>query len=138
MNMGASKKARPTLVQRTPIAEWLAAGLGLVLTLAVIGYLLAEALRDRAGPPSLSVRAERAERTQGGYVLPLVVINSSHATAGGVEVRGTLEQNGEVVEERRVTFAYVPGRGEARGGLIFQHDPHRLQVRLVAEGYEDP
>lgn len=138
MNMVARKNARPTVVQRTPVAEWLAAGLGLVLTIAVIGYLLAEALRDRAGLPNLSVRAGQAERTEGGYLLPLVVINSSHATAGGVEIRGTLERNGEVVEERRVTFAYVPGRGETRGGLVFQQDPYRSKVRLVAEGYEEP
>lgn len=136
--MVARKKITPNLVERTPIAEWIAAGLGLVLTLGVIGYLLTEAVRDRAGPPSLSARAEPAQRTDGGYVVPLVVSNSSYATAAGVEVRGTLERNGEILEERRATFAYVPGRGEARGGLVFQHDPDRLNVILAAEGYEEP
>lgn len=132
------KKIRPGLVRRTPLAEWIAASCGLLLTLGVIGYLLAEGLRERQGPPSLYVANEPALRTDGGYVLPLVVRNSSFATAAGVEIRGTLEQNGHVVEERRTTFAYVPGRGEARGGLVFQSDPDRLTVSLVAEGYEEP
>jgi len=139
MNMVARrKKPEPTLAKRTPIAEWLAAGLGLLLTIGVIGYLLVEALHDRARPPSLSARAEPAQRTDGGYVLPVVVSNSSYATAAGVEIRGTLEQNGEILEERRATFAYIPGRGEARGGLVFQQNPARLDVRVAAEGYEEP
>lgn len=136
--MAVRKKPALGLVQRTPIAEWLAASLGLILTIGVIGYLVAEGSRESEGPPSLSVSNEPAQRTQAGYVLPLVVRNSSYATAAAVEIRGTLEQDGDVVEERSATFTYVPGRGEARGGLVFQHDPDRLTVRLVAEGYEDP
>lgn len=132
------KKPAPTLAKRTPIAEWLAAGLGLVLTIGVISYLLAEALHDRASPPSLSVRVGPAQRTDGGHVLPTVVSNSSYTTAAGVEIRGTLEQNGEVLEERRAAFAYVPGRGEARGGFVFQHDPDRFDVRVAVESYEEP
>jgi uncharacterized protein (TIGR02588 family) len=136
--MLARKKTKPSRVQGTPIAEWFAASCGLVLTIGIIGYLLAEGLRERQGPPSLFVANEPAQRTEGGYVLPLVVRNSSFATAAGVEIRGTLKQNGDVVEERRTTFAYVPGRGETRGGLVFQSDPNRLTISLVAEGYEEP
>ena len=132
------KKPASTLAERTPIAEWLAAGLGFVLTIGVIGYLLGETLHDRASPPSLYARAEPAQRTDGGYVLPVVVSNSSYATAAGVGIRGTLKQNGEIVEERKATFTYVPGRGEARGGLVFQRDPAGLDLRVAAEGYEEP
>jgi uncharacterized protein (TIGR02588 family) len=67
-----------------------------------------------------------------------VVRNSSDATAAAVQVRGTLMLGGDAVEERTATFAYVPGRGEARGGLIFQHDPGGLILTLAAEGYEEP
>lgn len=137
--MVARKKPQPSLTERTPIAEWLAAGAGLFLTLGVIGYLLAEAIGERQGePPSLSVSGGPAQRTDGGYVLPIVVRNSSYTTAAAVEVRGVLEQDGAVVEEHTATFAYVPGRGEARGGLIFQHRPGPGAVRLSAEGYEEP
>lgn len=132
------KKPRPSLLKRTPIAEWVAAALGLILTVAVIGYLLAEGLREGQRPPSLSVASEPAQRTGGGYVMPVVVRNSSDTTAASVEVRGTLTQSGAIVEERTVTFAYVPGRGETHGGLVFQNDPTRSTVEVVAEGYEEP
>ena len=132
------KKPDAKLAGRTPVAEWVAAALGLALTLGVLGYSVWEGLTEGEGPPSLAVTTEAAERTEGGYALPIIVRNASHATAAGVEVRGVLEAGGQVVEERRAHFTYVPGRGEARGGLVFQHDPRAYAVRVTAEGYEEP
>lgn len=136
-------KAKPKtpprgLLQRTPIAEWTAAGLGVALTLGVMGYLVREGLTEGDGPPSLSVTAEPAQATAGGFVTPVTVANGSDATAAGVEVLGTLADGATVIEARRASFAYVPGRGEVRGGLVFQHDPRRYRLRLSAEGYEAP
>lgn len=129
---------RRSLVERTPVAEWTAAAIGLALTLGVIGYSLWEGLAGDGGPPVLSVEAQPAKAIESGHVVPLVVRNGSDATAASVEVRGVLEQAGEVVEERRVVFAYVPGHGQAKGGLIFQRDPAAFILRVAAEGYEEP
>lgn len=134
----AASKAPPKAPPRTPILEWTAAGLGLLLTLAVLGFSVWEGLTDRDGPPRLSVVSKPAERTGSGFVVPLVVHNDGYATAAAVEVRASLEQAGRVVEERRATFAYVPGRGEARGGVVFQADPATGRLVLEAEGYQDP
>ena len=129
---------RPSLAQRTPIAEWTAAAVGLALTLGVIGYSVWEGLAGDGGPPALSVETQTALALAEGHVVPLVVRNASDATAAGVEVRGVLEQAGQVVEERRTVFAYVPGGGEAKGGLIFERDPAAFTLRVAAEGYEEP
>lgn len=130
--------SQKSLLERTPVAEWTAAAIGLVLTLGVIGYSLWEGLAARPGAPELSVMSEPAERTGGGYVVPLTIRNEAPATAAAVEVRGVLSQGGAVVEERRATFAYVPGRGQAKGGLLFERDPSDYELRIVAEGYEAP
>jgi len=129
---------KPGLIQRTPIAEWTAAGVGLVLTVAVIGYSLWDGLAAQDGAPALKVEARPPQAIAGGHVVPLVVRNDSHATAAAVEVRGVLEQAGVVVEERRAVFAYVPGGGEARGGLVFERDPKAFTLRVAPEGYEEP
>lgn len=134
----AARRPRPSLAARTPIAEWVAATLGLLLTLSVVGYTVWEGLTEDHGPPRLSVSAEAATRTGAGYLLPIVVRNRSHATAAQVEVRGILRVAGEPPEERRASFAYVPGRGEARGGLIFQQDPAGARIDLTVDGYADP
>ncbi|CAN7428861.1 hypothetical protein LJR219_002767 [Phenylobacterium sp. LjRoot219] len=129
---------RPGLLQRTPILEWIAAALGLLLTVSLLVYLVGEGLSARNGPPALSVATEAAKPSGGGFVVPVVVRNASNTTAAAVEVRGTLEQGGRVVEERRLSFTYVPGGGEVRGGLIFQRDPRGLRLSVSPEGYEEP
>ncbi|MCR5874509.1 hypothetical protein LRS10_10220 [Phenylobacterium sp. J426] len=109
-----------------------------MLTLATLGYSAWEAFTGDRGPPALQVKAEPPERLADGHVVPLVVRNTSDATAASVEVRGVLEQAGQVVEERRARFAYVPGKGEARGGLVFERDPAAFTLRVAPEGYEEP
>lgn len=135
-------KARPRPAEkstkRTPVLEWIAAGLGLVLTLSVIGYLVREGVTEEPGPPVLTVSSTPAVRTGAGFVLPVTVKNAADQTAADVEVRGVLERPGEPPEERRATFAYVPGKGEAKGGLVFEGDPASGRLGLSAEGYAEP
>lgn len=122
----------------TPLAEWIAAGLGLVVTAGVIGYTLWDGLTDDAGPPQLSVRAERPSATPAGFVVPIIVRNASHATAADVEVVGRTTPPGQASDERRAILRYVPGRGEARGGLVFRTDPGASPIDVSVEGYADP
>lgn len=134
----AARKAPQTLDGRTPIAEWAAAALGLLLILSLVGYTAWEGFSADRGLPRLSVSAEPAVRVGTSYVVPVVVRNGSHSTAAGVDVRGVLRRPGEAPEERRASFPYVPGRGEARGGLVFQGDPAGTAVEVSIEGWADP
>ncbi|WP_091737681.1 hypothetical protein [Phenylobacterium immobile] len=132
----AARKPPPSLAQRTSVAEWAAAAAGLVLTILVVGYTLWEGLSEREGPPRLSAVAEQAVQAGQTYVLPVVVRNAGPATAADVEVLAVLARPGLAPEERRATFAYVPGNGEARGGLVFEQDP--TGAVLTVQGFADP
>ena len=133
----ATRKPGPSLAERTSIAEWIAAGLGFLVTAGVIGYTLWEGVSERDGPPRLTVVSEQVKSSPQGYVVPIVIHNASHATAADVEVLGVVS-HGAHVEARRARFAYVPGLGEARGGLVFQADPGMSKIVLSVEGYADP
>lgn len=138
--MAARQKPRASSAPagRTPIAEWTAAGLGLAMTLAALGYSLWEGVTHKAGPPELAAEAGAAVATPGGFVTPVTVRNAGDETAAGVEIRGELVSPGRPPEERRTTFAYVPGGGKARGGLVFTQDPAGGRLTLSIEGYEEP
>lgn len=133
--MATRRKAAPA---RTPVAEWIAAGLGLALTLAVLGYSLWEGISATPGPPVLTVAVGQVVATKAGYVAPIRVRNTGGETAASVDVKGELLIPGEPPEERHASFAYVPAGGEIAGGLVFTHDPRDGRLSLSVEGYETP
>ncbi|PZQ53098.1 MAG: hypothetical protein DI570_24370 [Phenylobacterium zucineum] len=133
-----ARKPKPDLSSRTPLAEWIAAGCGLVLTVSAIGVTLWEGLTAGDDPPALSVVAEAPVRSAEGFVVPIVVRNRSAATAADVEVTGILASPSAPPQARQARFAYVPGRGEARGGLVFPTRPGASGVAVTIEGYADP
>ena len=59
-------------------------------------------------------------------------------TVGVPWPRGVLRKGDAIVEERRVVIAYVPGKGEAHGGLLFERDPAAYVLSVTPEGYEEP
>src|SRR5687768_10970034 len=118
-----AKPAPARLIERTPLLEWVAAGIGLVLILGAVGFLLWEGLNPQAGPPVLVASAERITRTPGGYVVDVTVENRSRTTAAGVDVEGVVHPAGQEPETASITFDYLPGRSRRTGGLVFQADP---------------
>lgn len=132
-----ARTAKPA-AGKTPVAEWIAAGLGLVLTLSVLGYSIWESVAQDGGPPVLSVTAEAPVATAVGFVVPIEVRNAGEATAAAVEVRGELQAPDGRSETAHATLAYVPAGGEARAGVVFRNDPRSGRLSLAVEGYEEP
>lgn len=124
---------------RRPAVEWIAAGLGLALTLGVLGFIGWQAVQapDEA-LPQIDVRVAGVTRSGAGHLVEIRVVNNSTKTAAGVEVEGTLSQTGNANEKSRTTFAYVPGGSEVRGGLFFKADPGAGDLQVRPLGYEEP
>ena len=124
---------------REPLLEWIAAGVGLVLTVGMLTVIGREALSGEVGqPPAIEVRVERVVATPAGFVVEIAATNRSGATAAAVQVEGELKDGEAEVETSGAVFDYVPGHATRRGGLFFREDPrlHRLEVRAL--GYQAP
>lgn len=124
---------------REPLLEWVAAGFGLILILGMMAVIGQEALRGDADQlPSIEVRAARIASTPSGYVVEIVATNRTGGTAAAVQIEGEL-MNGETsVETSSLTFDYVPGHAERKGGLFFTEDPRRHRLEVRALGYQAP
>ena len=123
----------------TPALEWIAAGIGLLLTLAILGTIGWEMIAGRGDrPPAIEARVERIVPTGSGYVAEIALRNGSPATAAAVQVEGELTKPGGEVVTSSVTLDYVPGESTRHAGLFFKDDPHagRLEVRTL--GYAEP
>ena len=119
--------------------EWIAGTVGLILTLALLGFIGWRALmHDAQSPPELELRVERVVRAGDAYVAQFVVQNRSQQTAEGVEVEGELSAGMGELETSTATFAYIPGGSSVRGGLYFSSDPRDGSLKLRALGHTSP
>ncbi len=132
----SAKPARPPA--RTPWLEWVAAGLGLVLTIGVVGVIGREALVGDRSAPAIALRATGVEKTAQGYVLTVEATNTGGRPAAQVLVEGELAIAGAEPETAEATFDYIPGRSSRLGGLFFKDDPAAGALVLSSRGYVQP
>jgi uncharacterized protein (TIGR02588 family) len=136
----AASRGKAAKAQKAPLLEWIAAGVGLLLTLGMLTIIGLEALRgDTSRLPAIEVRATGVVMpAPSGFVVEIVAINRSGGTAATVQIEGTLNSGENAVETSSLTLDYVPGHAERKGGLFFTNDPrgHRLEVRPL--GYQAP
>jgi uncharacterized protein (TIGR02588 family) len=124
---------------REPLLEWIAAGLGLALTLGLIGVIGREAVTgDGKEPPAIEVQALSTRQLPSGFLVELVATNRSGGTGAAVTVEGELKSGEISVETSSLVLDYVPGHAERRGGLFFKEDPRKHQLELRALGYQEP
>ena len=116
-----------------PALEWITAALGLILFLGLLGVLASEALSSADDDvPRLSARIGGVTAIPGGHAVRFSVSNASGQTAAAVQVEGKLG-----AETASATLDYVPGRSEAKGGLMFKGYP-AAGVAIAVLGYELP
>ena len=119
--------------------EWVSAGFGLLLVLTTVGYLGYEALTtDPVVLPDVTIDHIGTEQTSGGYIVRFRARNSGPATAAALGISGELHDATAVIESSEVVLDYLPSNAERLGGLIFQNDPSRYELKLEAKGYSDP
>jgi len=121
------------------LVEWIAGTIGLVLTLSMIGFIGYQALvgREKA-PPALEVRVGSIQQAKAGYVVQILASNRSRQTAAGVEVEGVLQRDGAQIERSSMSFDFVPGHSQSRGGLFFRNDPRSGTFSVRPVGYHEP
>lgn len=123
----------------TPVLEWIAAGIGLVLTLAMLGFIGWQAWKGEGEEvPGIEIHVQRIVPAAGGWVVEIAAQNVSAATAAAVQIEGELIKDGRVLATSQVTLDYVPGNSERRGGLLFRKDPRAHDLEMRALGYAKP
>ena len=122
---------------KTPLLEWIAAGVGLALTGFVITVIGRAALTADDRPPEIGVELLNVAPTKGGYLVELRVTNSGGRPAAQVLVEGEINTAGEA-ETAQTTFDYVPDHSSRVGGLFFESDPRKGEVSVRGKGFVEP
>lgn len=124
--------------QSPSFGEWVLAGVGLVLLVASVGYLLFYQWSSRDEPPDPALEVVAIHQQQGRFLVRVRVHNRSHTTAADLRVSGELRRGEEVVERSETEFPYLASESSHEGGLFFTHDPRTLRLELSAESYQVP
>lgn len=126
-----------TKIKKNPL-EWAVFGIGLVLTLAVVGFLAWDAARSGDEPPDLVVELGAPQPRTHGWAVPVTVRNLGEETAEGARVLVTLELPGGEKEEAEIDLPFVPRHSRREGWVHFLHPPASGRLSGRVTGYEQP
>ena len=119
--------------------EWVVFGVGLILVLSTLGYLVYDGATAPDTPPDVEVRLGEPRRGGAGFLVPVTVVNRGGRTAEGVLVEVVLEGAGPREPERgEFTLAFLPRGGTREGWVTFRSDPRQGRLTARALGYEEP
>jgi uncharacterized protein (TIGR02588 family) len=124
--------------ETTSALEWVVAGIGALLVMFAVGYMVHFAMTRPEGPPAVVLEVTAVSRTSAGYLVRFKATNTGHSTGAGIVVTGELSRDGEAVEESEMTLDYLPQDSERQGGLFFTEDPAAHELVLRAQGYAEP
>ena len=142
--MNDKKKNKSAANRRTKVEknwlEWTVFGVGLVLVLSVVGFLVYDGASMGDAPPDIEVTLGQPERRGDEFLVPVAATNRGDQTAEGVQIEVVLETatGGGEPERGEVSVAFLPRRATRRGWVSFHTDPSAGRLRPRVLGYEKP
>ena len=100
------------------ILEKMVFGFGLIIILAIFGYLSYQASWKKSGPPNLSITSSHnTEMDENAFEVHIV--NIGEETAVNANIKVALYQEGKSVESSTLSFDYIPTKSEVKGWAVF-------------------
>jgi len=119
--------------------EWVVFGVGLLLVVSTLAYLVYDGATAAGTPADVEVRLGEPRPGGAGFIVPVTVVNRGGQTAEGVSVEVVLEGAGSPEPERgEFTVAFLPRGGTREGWVSFRSDPRAGRLAARASGYEKP
>lgn len=124
--------------QRTPFLERLLGGIGVVLLVACIVFLVYEGIHGDERPGQVSAQMTTVVAAGDMYVVTFELHNGGTQTLSNVAVSATLTQGERELERAATTIDYLPGHSTQAGGFYFKNDPRKHTLEIRPEGYQEP
>lgn len=118
--------------------EWTVFAGSILVIACVVALLVRGSVASTETPPDLRVAVGRASRSSTGFVIPIRVENAGDTTAEQAKVEVLLQREGAEVETAELTIAFVPGKSQRNGWVVFNRDPQCCTVEARAVSYEAP
>lgn len=124
-----------TYIDRKNKLEYAVAGLGFLLVLAILGYLIYKTVSYKSEPPQLFLQYFHEPGRYEPYRYHVIVHNKGAETAEGIIIELTLEKGGEELEKAQLDVAYCPKESSREGYVSFIENPSQadtIKARVVS------
>jgi len=117
--------------------EWTVFGVGLILVMATVAYIVGEVVTTSSTPPEVVVQLGAPRRVTHGFQVPVTVLNRGDKVAEGLSVVITLVAKGER-EEAVLTIPFLPHQSKREGWVTFRGDPGDGELEIGPVVYASP
>jgi uncharacterized protein (TIGR02588 family) len=122
----------------TPFLEWLFGGVGLMLLLASVVFLVYEGLTNGEEPGPVTTTVVEVINAGDSHVVTYKIRNGGSQTLSNLHVTARLFDGDREIESATTAIDYLPGRSAQEGGFYFKTDPRGLRVEIQPGGYQKP
>lgn len=119
--------------------EWTVFGLGLLLTLSILGYLTYQTVIYTPGPPQLAVEHTADPGPHEPNRFHVVIRNRGRETAESITIALGLFRNGKEIEKAELAMDFCPKESKREGWVAFHtHVAASDSVHGWVVSYEKP
>ncbi len=136
--MAAKTSRARTQRETTPLLEWILGGIGLVLFVAAIAFLVYEGSGSEDRPGDVEIRIEEIIATDDAYLVRYRARNLGTQTLVDLHISARVFDGSTELERVDAGIDYLPGRSWRRGGFYLREDPRKYRVDIRVGGYQEP
>jgi uncharacterized protein (TIGR02588 family) len=133
----SSKRSKQSQ-ETTPLLEWILGGLGVLLFLGAVGFLLFEGSNGEDRPAEVEIHVDEIVPARNAYIVRYRAHNAGTQTLVDVRISATLYDDARVVEQAEAAIDFLPGQSWRRGGFYLREDPRQHRLEIKVGGYQEP
>jgi len=124
--------------EQTPFLEWLLGGIGVLLLIACVTFLIYEGLNGDETPGRVTAEVKEVVSVSDRHIVTFEVANDGTQTLSNLQLTARVLDGEREIERVTTTIDYLPGRSHQEGGFYLKHDPARYTLEIAPEGYQKP
>lgn len=121
----------------TPLLEWVAGAVGLVLFLGVVVITLINGIKTTT-PAAFTVQAVNQFQAADGYHVVIEVVNTGDQTAAAVKIGAYLKRAGGETEARDVEIEFLPPHSRRSASIVWPADASGIEIGFEVLSFREP
>jgi uncharacterized protein (TIGR02588 family) len=121
-----------------PASEWIVSGIGLILVLGSLGFLVYKGIAVEQQPPLFVAQWLETVELEDDYLVKFQVFNRGGESVSSLTVLAEMHSAGGKAIERQVNIDYLPAHSSRQIAMLFPTPPDQSSLLISFGGYQVP